>query len=97
MQNSGYHLVRRFMVKRSKSKVSPPPSEWPLNQCVRLIVGAWTADVIWYLREGKRCFTELQTDLKGVSAKMLTNRLRKLKRDGSGQRGLRRVLSDRSL
>jgi DNA-binding HxlR family transcriptional regulator len=37
--------------------------------------------VIWYLREGERCFTELQTDIMGVSAKMLTNRLRKLERD----------------
>ena len=74
------------MVKRRKSKVSPPPFECPLNQCMRLLAGAWTADVIWYLREGNRCFTELQTDLKGVSAKMLTNRLRKLERDGVIQR-----------
>jgi DNA-binding HxlR family transcriptional regulator len=70
------------MVKKSKSKVTPPPSECPLNECMHLLAGAWTADVIWYLREGKRCFTELQSDLKGVSAKMLTNRLRKLERDG---------------
>jgi len=70
------------MVKRRKSKVPPPPSECPLNQCMSLLSGAWTADVIWYLREGKRCFTELQIDMKGVSAKMLTNRLRKLERDG---------------
>jgi DNA-binding HxlR family transcriptional regulator len=70
------------MVKRRKSTVSPPPSECPLNQCTRLLAGAWTADVIWYLREGKRCFTELQTDLNGVSAKMLTTRLRKLQHDG---------------
>jgi DNA-binding HxlR family transcriptional regulator len=45
---------------------------------MHLLAGAWTVDVIWYLREGKRCFTELQTDIKGISAKMLTNRLRKL-------------------
>ena len=43
-----------------------------------LLAGTWTADVIWYLREGGRCFTELQYDLKGVSAKMLTARLRTL-------------------
>jgi DNA-binding HxlR family transcriptional regulator len=49
---------------------------------MRLLAGAWTAHVIWYLREGERCFTELQTDIMGVSAKMLTNRLRKLERDG---------------
>jgi DNA-binding HxlR family transcriptional regulator len=49
---------------------------------MRIFAGAWTADVIWYLREGKRCFTELQTDLNGVSAKVLTTRLRKLEKDG---------------
>jgi DNA-binding HxlR family transcriptional regulator len=51
-----------------------------------LLSGAWTADAIWYLREGERCFTELRTDLKGVSAKMLTARLRRLEREGIVER-----------
>jgi DNA-binding HxlR family transcriptional regulator len=42
--------------------------------------------VIWYLREGERCFTELQTDIAAVSAKMLTTRLRKLEREGVVER-----------
>jgi DNA-binding HxlR family transcriptional regulator len=83
---SGYHLVRRSMVKRRKSKVTPPPSECPLSQCMRLLGGTWTAHVIWYLREGERCFSELQTDIEGISAKMLTNRLRKLEREGIVER-----------
>lgn len=33
------------------------------------------------LREGERCFTELQHDVKGISAKMLTHCLRKLERE----------------
>jgi DNA-binding HxlR family transcriptional regulator len=70
------------MVKRRKSTVPPPPSGCPLSQCMRLLAGAWTAHVIWYLREGARCFTELQTDMRGISAKMLTNCLRKLEREG---------------
>ena len=49
---------------------------------MRVLAGAWTAHVIWYLREGERCFTELQIDIGGVSAKMLTNRLRRLEREG---------------
>lgn len=49
---SGYHLVSRGMVKRRKSTVAPPPSECPLSQCMGLLGGAWTAQVIWYLREG---------------------------------------------
>lgn len=70
------------MVKRRKSKVPPPPSECPLNECMRLLGSAWTAHVIWYLREGERCFTELQTDIVGISARVLTNSLRKLERNG---------------
>src|SRR5215831_1979404 len=70
------------MVKRRKSTVPPPPSECPLSQCMSLLAGAWTANVLWYLREGERCFTELQIDIAGISAKMLTNRLRKLEREG---------------
>jgi DNA-binding HxlR family transcriptional regulator len=51
-----------------------------------LLSGAWTADVIWYLREGERCFSELRTDVKGISAKMLTIRLRRLEREGIVER-----------
>lgn len=40
--------------------------------------GAWTPQIIWYLSQGPRRFTELKHDIKGVSAKMLTTRLRKL-------------------
>ena len=53
---------------------------------MHLLAGAWTAQLIWYLGEGERCFTELQTDLTGVSAKMLTSRLRMLEKDGVIQR-----------
>ncbi len=49
---------------------------------MNLLAGAWSADVLWYLREGERCFSELQHDLNGVSAKVLTTRLRKLEHEG---------------
>lgn len=70
------------MVKRRKSKVVPPPAACQLAECMSLLTGAWTANVVWYLREGERCFTELRHDLPGVSAKMLTARLRKLQSQG---------------
>jgi DNA-binding HxlR family transcriptional regulator len=40
--------------------------------------GAWTPHIIWYLGQGPRRFTELKQDVRGVSAKMLAARLRKL-------------------
>jgi DNA-binding HxlR family transcriptional regulator len=80
-----------MVVKRRKSRVTPPPAGCPLNECMRMLAGAWTAEVIWYLREDERCFSELQTDLKGVSAKMLTNRLRKLEQNGVIERSTHRT------
>ena len=79
------------MVKKRKSHVPPPPQGYPLSQGVRLIAGAWTAEVIWYLHQGDRCFTELHSDLAGVSPKVLTERLRRLERDGIIERHTRQT------
>lgn len=65
-----------------KSRVTPPPPECPLTECMRLLAGAWTVNVVWYLRDGYRRFGELRADLPGISAKTLTARLRRLERDG---------------
>ncbi|MFG0273712.1 MAG: winged helix-turn-helix transcriptional regulator [Phycisphaerales bacterium] len=70
------------MVPRRRSRVDPPPADCPLDECMRLIGGAWTVNIIWYLREHPRRFSELKADLRGVSAKTLTARLRRLEADG---------------
>ena len=53
---------------------------------MKVIGGAWTPNVVWYLREAPRRFSELKHDLQGVSAKTLSARLRKLESDGVVQR-----------
>ena len=68
------------MVPRRKNIVEPP--ECPLTACLRIVGGAWTPNIVWYLKEQPRRFTELKSDLSGVSAKTLTERLRRLERDG---------------
>ncbi len=45
---------------------------------MRLLGGAWTPNIIWYLSATPRRFSELKQDLKGISAKVLTQRLRYL-------------------
>lgn len=70
------------MVKVRKNHVEQPPEVCPLGECMRLISGAWAPNVIWYLRDGPRRFSELRGDIKGVSAKVLTARLRQLEHDG---------------
>ena len=68
------------MVPRRKTRVAPPVC--PLTTCMKVIGGAWTPNVLWYLREAPRRFSELKNDLQGVSGKTLSARLRKLEGDG---------------
>jgi len=70
------------MVPRRKNKVAPPPDTCPLAECLGVIGGVWTPGIIWYLSHSPRTFSELKTDLKGVSAKVLSARLKKLAADG---------------
>ncbi len=69
-------------VKRRRSSVVPPPPGCPLTACMQFLKGAWTPNVIWYLREGPRRFSELMADIPGVSPKVFTARLKRLEQDG---------------
>ncbi len=51
-----------------------------------LLGGAWTPNVIWYLREGPRRFNELRGDIAGISAKVLSQRLQRLQAEGVVER-----------
>jgi DNA-binding HxlR family transcriptional regulator len=70
------------MIPRRKSKVKAPPEVCPLTQCMQIIGGTWTPNIVWYLREGPRRFSELKSDISGISAKVLTARLKRLEHDG---------------
>lgn len=76
-------------VARRKSKVTPPPVGCPLTVCMQFLKGAWTPNVIWYLREEPRRFSELMADIPGVSPKVFTARLKRLERDGIVTREVR--------
>jgi DNA-binding HxlR family transcriptional regulator len=45
---------------------------------MRFLGGAWTPNLIWHLRGGPRRFGELRVDIPGISAKVLSARLREL-------------------
>lgn len=70
-----------MVVKVRKTKVQPPPG-CPVGACMELLGGVWTPDVIWYLSEGPRRFSELRRDLPLISAKVLSARLKDLERRG---------------
>jgi DNA-binding HxlR family transcriptional regulator len=61
---------------------SAPPTLCPLSDCMSLLQGAWTPNIIWYLSQGPRRFSELKAGIDKVSAKVLTQRLRDLEAKG---------------
>jgi DNA-binding HxlR family transcriptional regulator len=65
------------MLRPTPNPVPPPDADCPLALCVEYIGGAWTPQILWYLRAGPRRFGDLRRDLT-VSAKVLTEHLRSL-------------------
>jgi DNA-binding HxlR family transcriptional regulator len=68
-------------LKMRKSRVVPPPV-CPLSECMKLLGGAWTPNVIWFLSASPRRFGELRADIPRISAKVLSARLRALESKG---------------
>lgn len=69
-------------LKIRKNKAPPPRPECPLTECMSVLGGAWTPNIIWYLSGGPRRFTELKRDLPAISAKVLSGRLREMEENG---------------
>lgn len=55
-------------------------SKCPIGTCMELLGGAWTPIVIWHLHVTPRRFSELQADMRSISAKVLSQRLKELER-----------------
>ena len=64
-----------------KNKVIIPQS-CPIGDCMNLLAGAWAPHVIWYLSDQPRRFGELRMDVRGISARVLSTRLRELEAKG---------------
>ncbi|MCX2560188.1 helix-turn-helix domain-containing protein [Acetobacter farinalis] len=47
-----------------------------------LLSGLWSPEIIWSLSKGARRFSEIRRNIPGISAKVLTGRLRDLERRG---------------
>jgi DNA-binding HxlR family transcriptional regulator len=69
-------------LKVRHNKSSQPPEPCALTECMAIIGGAWTTNVIWSLRAGSRRFSELRIDIPPISPKVLTTRLRELEGRG---------------
>ena len=70
------------MLRQRKNKTPPLPPLCPLTECMRLLGGVWTANIVWKLSGEPRRFNELRVDIPRISAKVLTARLRALEENG---------------
>src|SRR6201999_332244 len=60
-----------------------PAGACPISPVVDLVFSRWTTPILWALNEsGLLRFVELERRLGGITAKVLTQRLRQLERDG---------------
>ncbi len=70
------------MIRHRPNKSGPVPPDCPLETSLKLLAGAWTPQILWYLRTEPRRFGDLKRDLGPISAKVLTTRLRELEKRG---------------
>ncbi len=56
-------------------------ADCPALASLELISGKWKTRALWLLRDGPSTFGDLRRDLRGISAKVLTEQLLQLERD----------------
>ncbi|WP_341915527.1 helix-turn-helix domain-containing protein [Ferrovibrio terrae] len=65
--------------KSAAQKSEDVRHECPVDAVLRLLMGPWTTYILYVLRtQGPRRFGELKREVGGISAKVLTERLRML-------------------
>jgi DNA-binding HxlR family transcriptional regulator len=61
----------------------PPAAGCPIASVVDIIFSRWTTPILWQLNAcGTQRFNDLKDLVEGITAKVLTQRLRQLERDG---------------
>jgi DNA-binding HxlR family transcriptional regulator len=70
------------MIRHRSNKSGPVPQGCPLEFSLKLLAGAWTPQIVWFLQTEPRRFGDLKRDLVNVSAKVLTTRLREMEEKG---------------
>ena len=69
-------------LKVRKNHSPAAPYDCPLSECLSIIGGTWTPNILWNLGAGARRFSELRHDIPRISAKMLAARLKQLEENG---------------
>jgi DNA-binding HxlR family transcriptional regulator len=65
----------------------PGSDACPIAPVVDIVFSRWTTPILWSLHNhGRQRFSELERRIGGITAKVLTQRLRQLERDGLVER-----------
>ncbi|MEU9379801.1 helix-turn-helix domain-containing protein [Streptomyces sp. NPDC048279] len=63
--------------------LSDPELACPVSPVVDIVFSRWTTPILWSLHTfGRQRFVQLERRIKGITPKVLTQRLRRLERDG---------------
>ncbi len=66
-----------------KTKKDYSDTQCPMDGLLRILMGPWTTYILWQLHSnGEMRFGQLKKQMPGISAKMLTERLRMLEEAG---------------
>jgi DNA-binding HxlR family transcriptional regulator len=64
-------------------KAGPARAGCPIAPVVDIVFSRWTTPILWQLNaHGRQRFSDLRDLVDGITAKVLTQRLRQLERDG---------------
>lgn len=78
----GNRKILAMALKIRKNRAGALPPTCPVGECMQLLGGAWTPNVIWCLSGGARRFSELRIDIPAITAKVLSARLKDLEAKG---------------
>ena len=74
----------------------PTPAGCPIAPVVDIVFSRWTTPILWQLNSyGRQRFNDLRDLVDGITAKVLTQRLRQLERDGLVSRTMYREIPPR--
>ncbi|MGW4379866.1 winged helix-turn-helix transcriptional regulator [Kitasatospora sp. NPDC004531] len=67
----------------ASAAATDPELACPTSAVVDIVFSRWTTPILWTLHtHGRQRFVELERRIGGITAKVLTQRLRQLERDG---------------
>ncbi len=75
-------MALKIRPKKQVKAESAMHEKCAIGECMALLGGAWTPNLIWNLTDGPRRFSELKIYLKPISSKMLSQRLKDLEEKG---------------